>query len=188
MCSKSPFLLENNHIPQEDLELLVYNLVDNTKRIDILDHLACCDDCMDRYLEILEDTSLEPVPERLSERILTLSLLEDPCEDLTFTEELSPSVEEEQKVVPISMESRMNKKSWQIVKCAVAAAITLVLWGSGFFLNMVQLETPNLSTAMTKTDTFFQKSNEGIFSWCRQGIDSFYNFITGGDGKHENKK
>lgn len=144
------------------------NIIPEEERISMEDHLYICDNCMDIYLNLIDNEELD-----FAERMIPSS----------FTEIVMEKVE---KITPISKPIRKKKMIENIFMYYVAAAsVVLVLTAGGVFTKMTDLPMEKIGVDTIKT----QESIGSIYSFSERIVDNTNNFVNNfGTGKKEGGK
>lgn len=135
------------------LDRLTAGSLGELERLEVSEHLAYCDRCLDRYTALLTPETLLPAPDPMKQSIL-LSL--------------------RKKTAGLFVSRYFHM--------AVAASLTLVLWGSGVFsgfgqgipLEKLEFDWPGELPEITvsqKLDTFADNVTGGISNFMEQLTD-----------------
>lgn len=95
---------DSGHLTDYAFKKLVDGEDDELKRLEISEHLDFCDRCIERYMEVLTESTL-----------------------------LSPSIAVSKQVMPKIKASKRNKLINKYATAAIAASFAMVLWSYGAF-------------------------------------------------------
>lgn len=136
------------HLTDYALNRLIAGEPDELRRLEISEHLAFCDTCIDRYTAMLADETLLETPDLLTESILT-------------------------RIRKKARALWMN----QYFSASLAAAIAMVLWVTGVF-DTITFRSDNkaLSHLQSTTHSFSAAAGE-VTGAITKGLSDFINSI-----------
>ena len=120
------------HFEHTDWKAYIHNEVDKDKREVMEDHLYTCDQCLDVYMELISDESIN------------LPLVSDE----KFTEKII-------SVIPLKTDASKVKRAFYqhpIFHYAIAASITFILMTSGFFQNITGIVSTVEAASITEQE------------------------------------
>lgn len=127
---------EAGHLTNYAFNCLINDELDELSRLEISEHMSFCDDCLLRYMDILDSQQLIEPPELLEKSII-------------------------RKLKTRAIRVLVN----QYTQMAIAASFALIFWVSGVFnpLNYDIKALTNVSSDFTsKTSQFEENISEGL--------------------------
>jgi hypothetical protein len=127
---------EAGHLTDYALNCLIKDELDELSRLEISEHMSFCDDCLLRYVDILDSQQLIEPPELLEKSIMA-------------------------KLKARTIRVLMN----QYTQMAIAASFALVFWVSGVFnpMNYDVKALTSMSSGLTeRTSEFEQNISQGL--------------------------
>lgn len=164
---------ESGHLTEETFSQLIHNQLNDLQSLEVSEHLSFCDQCLEKYTNILcpdfpAETNMEDDTEKVT-------LLSPP-------EPLAPSVL--QKI------QRKNRVFYlkKLTSLAIAASLTLVIWGGDFSLHLIEKSEQISETFLAPHDMIsehsqkFQRDFNRFVSKMDQKVTNFsFDFLTAKD-------
>lgn len=147
-----------NHIDYENWLLYATDSLDEETRSQYEKHLYSCDQCLELYLEAVEEAESQ------------MPVLSDP---LGFTDSIMKEIGGVQEKPPPQIKPKKNLRRQALVHYVIAAAMTLVLMSTGIFSELMSTvsafensaakqEHSVISSWLNKTDSITEKIEDNI--------------------------